>query len=97
MGSMAKLEQVLRGVKRLRAEEGKQKRQRKPMTLAVVEVLRTSWSRTPGGRDSRMLWAATTLCFFGFFRSGEVTIPSMGGFDKGAHLCWEDIATDSLT
>ena len=27
MGSMAMLEQVLRGVKRLRAEEGKQKRQ----------------------------------------------------------------------
>ena len=64
------------------------------MTLGV---LRTSWSRTPGGRDSRMLWAAATLCFFGFFRSGEVIIPSMGGFDKGAHLCWEDIATDSLT
>ena len=97
MGSMAKLEQVLRGVKRLRAEEGKQKQQRKPMTLAVMGALRTSWSRTPVGRDSRMLWATATLCFFGFFRSGEVTIPSMGGFDKGAHLCWEDIATDSLT
>ena len=28
-----------------------------------------------------MLRAAATLCFFGFFRSWEITVPSAGEFD----------------
>ena len=39
-----------------------------------------------------MLWA---LCFFGFFRSGEITIPSEAGFEEGAHLTFVDVTVDS--
>lgn len=42
-----------------------------------------------------MLWAAATLCFFGFFRSGELTVPSYTAFDPSRHLAWGDIATDN--
>ena len=41
-----------------------------------------------------MLWAAATLCFFGFLRSGEITIPSDSAFDKGAHLGFSDMTVD---
>ncbi len=43
-----------------------------------------------------MLWAAASLCFFGFLRSGEVTIPTDTSFDKAVHLTFEDIAVDNL-
>ena len=43
-----------------------------------------------------MLWAAASLCFFGFFRSGEITVPSLTSFDTSKHLAWGDIALDSI-
>ena len=42
-----------------------------------------------------MLWAACTLCFFGFFRAGEITVPTDMSFDAGAQLTFEDVAIDS--
>jgi hypothetical protein len=44
-----------------------------------------------------MLWAAACLCFFGFFRSGELTVPSAQGFDPTIHLSWGDVAVDNPT
>ena len=38
-----------------------------------------------------MLCAASTLCFFGFLRSGEITIPSDSVFDETRHLAHGDI------
>ena len=42
-----------------------------------------------------MLWAAATLCFFGFFRAGEITISSLSAFDQNKHLAWGDVAIDN--
>ena len=36
------------------------------------------------------------LCFFGFLRSGEITIPSDSAFDEGAHLAFADVSADCL-
>lgn len=93
-GNMPRLGQTLKGLQRLRAEQGVSKRQRKPMTLEGLETLRRSWSKVPGGGDARMLWAAATLCFFGFTRSGELTSPSAHECDPTIHLQWEDVTTD---
>lgn len=43
-----------------------------------------------------MLWAAATLCFFGFFRSGELAIPTAEAFDPGAHLTFQDVQVDCV-
>ncbi len=43
-----------------------------------------------------MLWAAASLCFFGFFRSGEITVPSETTYDEGAYLNFEDVTVDCL-
>lgn len=37
-----------------------------------------------------MLWAAYYTAFFGFLRSGEVTVPSLAAYDLGAHLSYGD-------
>lgn len=33
--------------------------------------------------------------FFGFLRSGEMTVPSQSGYDPDCHLSYGDIAVDS--
>ncbi len=43
-----------------------------------------------------MLWAASTVCFFGFFRAGELTIPSDNAFDPTTHLTVEDITINDV-
>ncbi len=44
-----------------------------------------------------MLWAAACTCFFGFMRSGEMTLPSESAFDPSSHLCVNDISVDDHT
>ncbi len=42
-----------------------------------------------------MLWAAATMCFFGFLRSGEVVVPGESGFDPTVHLAHGDVKVSS--
>ncbi len=55
------------------------------------------WLEDAGSFDHKMLWAAATVCFFGFFRAGELTVPTDSAYDPTAHLNFEDVAMDSLT
>ena len=66
------------------------------MSTKVLGKLKEAWHTAPGEKDSRVLWAAATLCFFGFLLSGEITIPSEQGFNAGAHLSFGDVSTDSV-
>ena len=43
-----------------------------------------------------MIWAATTLCFFGFFHSGEITVPTEKTFDSTKHLAWGYVVIDNI-
>ena len=43
-----------------------------------------------------MLWAAAMICFFGFFRSGEITVPSITSFNPSTHLAWGDVSVDNI-
>ena len=60
---MARLEQVLRGVKISQAKRGKQGGSRLPISVDILEKLRAAWA-TGERQDSTMLWAAAALCFF---------------------------------
>ncbi len=58
--------------------------------LKLLEKLRTMWQGT--GRDGRMLWAVASLRFFGFLRSGEITIPTDSAYDSSTHDSFTDVA-----
>ncbi len=95
MTSMAKLELVIKGVKRVQAEN-LQPRSRRPITIDLLRMLHSSWSSSPRTRDKVMMWAAASLCFFGFLRSGEITVPSDAAFDERTHLSFRDVSVDRL-
>ena len=64
--------------------------QRLPITLPILQLLRPE----PGSHsyDECLRWAAATMCFFGFFRAVEITVPSASTFDQRVHLAWGDVS-----
>ena len=60
------------GIKRVQAlKQSQTRRVRLPITLLILDLLRQHWeaSKHP---NRFTLWAAASLCFAGFFRSGEL-------------------------
>lgn len=93
--SLPRLKLALAGIRRVQAESSNRStRTRLPITPAILRRVRELWNARASKADYVMPWAAMTLCFFGFLRSGEITIPSQNAFDASAHLSWGDVAID---
>ena len=88
------LDQVMRGIKRVGAEKGITKRERLPISPGILSQLKQVWSPSGHTHNTKMIWAACTLCFFAFLRVGEMTVPNGQAFDESAHLSVKDIAVD---
>lgn len=89
--SMPRLKLVQSGVRRERAYSAPSTTAtRLPITPHLLGLLRPVQS--PHSDDERLVWAAASLCFFGFFRSGEITVPSVSAFDERVHLSWGDVS-----
>lgn len=97
IATMPKLEGVIKGIKSTQAKSGTPKKNRLPITPAILNSIRLQWQGEGPSQDQVMLWAAATLCFFGFLRSGEITVPSDAAFDPSCHLTFQDISVDQVT
>ena len=93
--SFPRLQLLQSGVRRERSLRGPPSKERLPITPSILRRLRSVWVSTPPHHDTTMLWAAAAACFFGFFRAGEITIPSTSTFDPAVHLAWGDVAVDA--
>ena len=87
IGAMPQLEYVLKGLKRKGA--GKHCRVRLPITPGILCKLKRVWAQMPDKYNAAMLWAASTLCFFGFLRMGEAVVPA-SGYDPEVHSPFAD-------
>ena len=96
MSSMARLEQVLKGIKSLQARTRGRSLPRLPITPDLLLKMKGVWQKRGTTWDNTMLWAAVTLCFFGFTRSREITVPAVSAFDEGGHLTFRDVIVDSV-
>ena len=89
--SLPRLRLVQNGVRRERAESSPaQLPTRLPITPSLLRLLRPPPG--PPSYDECLLWAAATVCYFGFFRAGEITVLSASTFDARVHLAWGDVA-----
>ena len=93
--NMAKLSQVLRGIRS--TQSGKSNFVRRPITPGMLVQIKNAWEEEGPDDNKLMLWAAMLLCFFGFFRSGEICAPPPGCFDSHAHLTFADVSVDSFS
>ena len=96
--SLPRLQLVQSGIRRERARQGPPPRTRLPITPPILRRIKsTLMAARPQARDDTMLWAAATVCFFGFFRAGEITVPSASAYDSTIHLAWGDVTADAGT
>jgi len=96
---MVRLEQLLKGIKSVQARLKKNQRPRLPITPSILKCMKAVWIPTSNlriKRDNKMLWAACTLCFFGFFRVGELMSSSTSSYDPETQLTFRDIAIDNV-
>ena len=95
--SLPRLKLVLNGITRARASSGKtQVKPRLPITTDVLWKVYEALSSRPQNYASALLWASCSICFFGFFRVGEIMVPSAHSFSSTRHLSWGDVSVDSI-
>ena len=97
ISAMPKLEGVVKGIKATQARALQSKRTQLLITPNIVTSIREVWEAQGPSYDHTMLWAAVTLCFFGFLRSGEVTVPSDSTFDPATHMTVDAISVDDIS
>ena len=93
--AMPRLRLVQSGIQRTHATQQTETRVRLPITPAILLKLKEHWTPHKADADIVMLWAATSLCIFGLFRSRKITILSLTNFDASKHLAWGDVAMDN--
>ena len=96
-GEMPRLDYILRGIKKNEAATGSASRERLPITPDILRKLKEVWLSTGDSKDTKLIWAACCLCFFGFLRAGELTVPSSSEYDPGVHLNVGDLTLDNAT
>ena len=89
-----RLEQLLKGVKRLKPTS---KDPRFPITPFILQKIHVVISREAQSPTNIMMWAACCLGYFAFLRAGEFTTQSNSHFKPECHLTPADISVDSHT
>ena len=89
--SLPRLRLVQSGIRRERANAGPTSQEHLPLTPPLLRVICPS-SHQSATYEERLVWAASSVCFFGFFRAGEITVPAESAYDPAVHLSWGDVS-----
>jgi len=95
--NMPCLNQVLWGIRMCQSKSNTTSRQpRLPITPEVLLRIKARWERQGIDADKTILWAAFTISFFGFLRSGEICVGTNSLFDPERDLTARDIQIDDI-
>ena len=83
---MPRLDRIQAGIRRVLASRGKKKATR--LTPAILERMRQHWA-SGGDENWQLYWATSALCYFGFFRLGELLLPTEA--PSRALMRWGDV------
>ena len=92
--SLPVLKRVQMGISRSRLGRQQSSKIRLPITGQVLRRVKAELDRT-GHPEGPLLWAVCCVAFFGFFRLGELLLPSREAFNPRLHLAWGDVAVDA--
>ena len=95
VSEMPHLFQVLKGIKIAQLKQRAHSCPRLTITPTILRQLKRVWDTSAEEHDTILLWAASTTCFFGFLRVGEMTVPSRHTYDPSTHLAFDDFTLDS--
>ena len=84
--AMPRLDRIQAGIRRVLASRGKKKATR--LTPAILERMRQHWA-SGGDENWQLYWAMSALCYFGFFRLGELLLPTEA--PSRALMRWGDV------
>lgn len=65
-----------------------------PITPDIMLKIKAVLDRNSQEFDNIMLWAAACACYFGFLRSGEITVPTLCAYCPESHLGVKDVSVD---
>ena len=66
-----------------------------PITLQIMQNIKTLLAKQPDSYFNIMIWAACCLAFFGFLCVSEFTVPAYNQYDDACHLSFSSISIDS--
>uniref|UniRef100_A0A1X7TJP6 Tyr recombinase domain-containing protein n=1 Tax=Amphimedon queenslandica TaxID=400682 RepID=A0A1X7TJP6_AMPQE len=78
----------------MRGRLGKTPRLRLPITSSILRKMKGVWAQEREYERS-LWWAVALTAFFGFCRSGEITVPQGRVYDPQVHLSFRDLAVDN--
>ena len=68
---------------------------RLPVTIKIMKRIKKFLSKQAETYQSKLLWAACCIAFFGILRVSEFTVPSQYGYDQDYHLSLTDVTLDN--
>ena len=83
---------LLRGIRRLHAQQDSSSRIRLPITASIMRRIKTQLAGDPTAYLNKLIWAACCTGFFGFLRCGEFLVPNGVQFHPSYHLCLSDLS-----
>ena len=89
------LKRVQMGISRARLGRPQSSKVRLPITGQVLRRVKAELERS-GEPERSVVWAVCCMAFFGFFRLGELLLPSRDAFNPRLHLAWGDVAVDNV-
>lgn len=82
---------LLRGIKRVQAQQGSPPQVRLPITRSIMVRIKEQLAVDSSSYRNNLVWAACCMGFFGFLRCAEFLLPDGVQFDASVHLSLADI------